>query len=473
MSISSSLYSGISGLNTLGNSMAVIGDNIANVNTVAFKSSRATFQDMLSQSVSVAAGTSQVGRGVRLSNISASFTQGSFENTGEATDLAIGGNGFFMLKAVGSADQYYTRAGQFTFDQFGYLVNPEGYVLQGWALDSTTGQDTGAITDILLTSFSSPPQATSLMELSTNLDSRLGQEMAPGTSLTSGWDAANSPPIGNTAYEYQTSMSVHDSVGSTHALSLYFDRTATANEYEFIVTSDPAKDANAAAKGAMAGLYLRGTISYDTSGNMVSYAALEAKDPGDAVTWSNLVAGGSIGPNSYPAFDVDFGQGPQSIEMNLGLLWDVGTGTWTRDANFTSTQYASAPTTISQAQNGYGAGFLQNVTVDTDGAIEGRYSNGQVTPLFRVALANFNNPWAFTKIGGNLYAENQRTGAPATGHPGTNGLGSIASNALEQSNVDLADQFVKMITIQRGFQANSRIITTTDTMLQELINLKR
>ena len=159
--------------------------------------------------------------------------------------------------------------------------------------------------------------------------------------------------------------------------------------------------------------------------------------------------------------------------MNLGLLWDIGTASWVRDSNFTSTQYASAPTTISQAQNGYGAGFLQKVTMDTDGVMEGRYSNGQVTPLFRVALATFNNPWEFTKLGGNLYAENQRTGAPSTGHPGTNGLGSIASNALEQSNVDLADQFVKMITIQRGFQANSRIITTTDTMLQELINLKR
>jgi flagellar hook protein FlgE len=473
MSISSSLYSGISGLSTLGNSMAIIGDNIANVNTVAFKSSRATFQDLLSQNVSVAAGTSQVGRGVRLSNIAATFTQGSFENTGEATDLAIGGNGFFMVRSPNNADRYYTRAGQFTFDQNGYLVNPEGYVLQGWALDPSTGQDTGAITDILLNSFSSPPQATTLMELSTNLDSRVNLEIAPGTSLTSGWDAANNPPIGVTSYEYQTSVSVYDSVGSTHTLTLYFDRTATANEYEFLVTADPAEDANGAAKGAMAGACLRGIISFDTSGNMADFVALEAKDPGDAVTWSNVVAGGSVGPNNYPLFSVDFGQGPQNIELNLGMLWDTGTATWIRDSNFTSTQYASAPTTIGQAQNGYGPGFLQNVTVDTDGVIEGRYSNGQVTPLFRVALANFNNPWEFTKVGGNLYAENQRTGAPATGHPGTNGLGSIASNSLEQSNVDLADQFVKMITIQRGFQANSRIITTTDTMLQELINLKR
>ena len=473
MSISSSLYSGISGLNTLGNSMAVIGDNIASVNTVAFKSSRATFQDLLAQSVSVAAGTSQVGRGVRLSNIASVFSQGSFENTAEATDLAIGGNGFFMVRNPNTADQYYTRAGQFTFNKTGYLGNPEGYILQGWALDPATGQDTGAITDILLTSFSSPPQASGLVELSTNLDSRVNLELAPGTSLASGWDAGNSPPIGVSSYEYQTAVSVYDTVGSTHTLTLYFDRTATANEYEFLVTTDPAEDTNAAAKGAMAGAYLRGTILFDSTGNMADFTALESKAPGDAATWTNIIGGGSVGTNNYPLFAVDFGQGPQNIELNLGMLWDSGTGTWMRDSNFTSTQYASAATTISQAQNGYGAGFLQNVTVDTDGVIEGRYSNGQVTPLFRVALANFNNPWEFTKVGGNLYAENQRTGAPATGHPGTNGLGSIASNSLEQSNVDLAEQFVKMITIQRGFQANSRIITTTDTMLQELINLKR
>jgi flagellar hook protein FlgE len=473
MSISSSLYSGISGLSTLGNSMAVIGDNIANVNTVAFKSSRATFQDLLSQNVSVAGGTSQVGRGVRLSNIAATFAQGSFENTSEATDLAIGGAGFFMVNDAGTGDQYYTRAGQFSFDQTGYLVNPEDYVVQGWALDPNTGQDIGAITDILLTSFSSPPQATTLMQMSTNLDSRAPLEMAPGTPLSASWDAANNPPIGATSYEYQTSMSINDSVGSQHTLTLYFDRTSTANEYEFLLTSDPALDVNAAAKGAMAGVYLRGTILYDTGGNMTDFVSLETKDPAGAATWTNIAGGASLGTNNYPAFTVDFGQGPQAIELNLGLLWDLGSGTWIRDSNYTSTQYASTPTTISQAQNGYGPGFLQSVTVGTDGVMEGRYSNGQVTPLFRVALANFNNPWELTKKGGNLYAENQRTGAPTTGHPGSNGLGSIASNALEQSNVDLADQFVKMITIQRGFQANSRIITTTDTMMQELINLKR
>ena len=473
MSISSSLYSGISGLNTLGNSMAVIGDNIANVNTVAFKSSRATFQDLLSQNVSVASGTSQVGRGVRLSNIASNFTQGSFENTGEPTDLAIGGNGFFMVNNSATGDRYYTRAGQFTFDRAGNLVNPEGYVAQGWALDPATGQNTGAITDIQLSSFSSPPQATTLMQLSTNLDSRVGLELPPGTALTAGWDAANIPPIGPANYDYQTSMSIRDSVGSPHTMTLYFDRTATANEYEFLLTSDPAEDANAAGKGAMAGAYLRGTILFDPTGNMSNYVALETKNPGDAVNWTSIVGGGSTGPNSYPLYTVDFGQGPQNIELNLGLLWDPGSGNWIRDANYTSTQYASSPTTVGQAQDGYGPGFLQNLTVDTDGVIEGRYSNGQVTPLYRVALANFNNPWEFTKMGGNLYAENQRTGPPATGQPGTNGLGSIASNALEQSNVDLADQFVRMITIQRGFQANSRIITTTDSMLQELINLKR
>ncbi|MBW1980205.1 MAG: flagellar hook protein FlgE [Deltaproteobacteria bacterium] len=466
MSISSSLYSGISGLNVLGNSMAVIGDNIANVNTVAFKSSRVTFQDLLAQNVSVASGSAQIGRGSRLSDISATFDQGSFENTSEPTDLAIGGSGFFILENRDTGDRYYTRAGQFKFDQEGYLVNPERYVVQGWRLDAETGEDQGDITDIHLNDFSSPPQETNLLQLTTNLDSRRALDTVAGANLASKWDASLDPPLTPNDYAYQTSINIYDSLGSEHTLTLYFDRTDANDQYEFLVTTDPGKDQNQAAKGALAGVYMRGIITYDANGNLASLSNLETKD-NDPTNWTAA----TFGTNNYPQFTVDFGQGPQTIELNLGLYWN-GTG-WARDANFTSTKYASSSTTIGQSQNGYGPGFLQSVSVDTDGIMVGHYSNGQVTPLYRVALANFNNPWDLTKKGGNLFAASQRTGDPSTGHPGTNGLGTIASNALEQSNVDLADQFVKMIIFQRGFQANSRIITTTDTMLQELINLKR
>jgi len=469
MSISSALYSGISGLDTLGNSMAVIGDNIANVNTMAFKGSRATFQDLLAQNVSVASGTAQIGRGVRMATVSADFTQGAFENTNSPTDLAIGGNGFFIVSNRDTADRYYTRAGQFTFDRDGYLVNPQGLVVQGWQLDPTTGQDVGDITNILLGNFSSAPAATSLVQMSTNLDSSVPLETV-NSDLQNNWDATNDPPIGSTLYDYQTSMNIYDSLGSQHTITYYFDRTTTANQYEFLVTSDPAGDGDAAAKGAAAGTYMHGVITFDNNGNISGYSNLELKDPTDATTWTAFNPATDVGTNGYPQFRANFNQ-PQLVELNMGLFYNAGV--WSPDPSYRGTQYATSATTTSTSQDGYGPGTLQNVSVDTSGVMTGHYSNGQITPLYRVALANFNNPLDLTKKGGNLYQQTQLTGDPSTGHPGTNGLGSIASDSLEESNVDLANQFVKMIITQRGFQANSRIITTTDTMLEELINLKR
>ena len=170
MSLSSSLFSGISGLSTLGNAMQIIGDNIANVNTVGFKSSSFAFQDLLSQSVSTLSGTSQVGRGTALGDIQASFAQGSFESTGNTTDLAVGGDGFFVLNEQGTENLYYSRAGNFNFNESGYLTNPEGYVVQGWQLDNS-GDDVGSITDIVMSSFTSPPQVTDNVEVIVNLDS--------------------------------------------------------------------------------------------------------------------------------------------------------------------------------------------------------------------------------------------------------------------------------------------------------------
>ena len=213
MSLSSSLFSGISGLNTLGNAMTVIGDNIANVNTVGFKSSRVTFQDVLSQTVSTTAGTAQVGRGTSLADITSSFSQGSFESTDSPTDLAIGGARFFVVREPGNINnEYYTRSGQFSFDKDGNFVNPAGYIVKGWELDQN-GQDIGSITDITLSSFTSPPSATDRITVVTNLNSG-AQNLSAALELE--WDAQNAVPIADTAYEYQTTVKVYDSLGDTH-----------------------------------------------------------------------------------------------------------------------------------------------------------------------------------------------------------------------------------------------------------------
>ena len=480
MSLSSSLFSGISGLNTLGNAMTVIGDNIANVNTVGFKSSRVTFQDVLSQTVSTTAGTAQVGRGTSLADITSSFSQGSFESTDSTTDLAIGGAGFFLVRDPSNLNnEYYTRAGQFRFDKDGNFINPAGYIVRGWVLDQN-GQDTGSISDITLSSFTSPPSATDRMTVVTNLDSG-AQDLSAALHLE--WDAQNAVPIADTAYEYQTTVKVYDSLGDTHDLTVYYD-VGVGSTWEFIVTCNPGEDNRAGAQARLGlgdngvGMLGRGEIVFNASSGVITDVNLTEFTPaaGDydltTGTWTVRTEAADL-TNGYFTLAPDFlGGSPLNVELDFGSVYSSGAGAWLNDS-LSTTQFAVSSTTIFQSATGYGAGDLQSVTVGTDGAITGQYSNGEVIPLYRVALAKFQNVQGLHKEGGNLYRETRLSGVPITARPGTNGLGSIAPNSLEQSNVDIATEFVKMIATQRGFQANSKIITVTDQMLAELINLKR
>ncbi len=938
MGLSNSLYASISGLNTMGNAMSVLGDNVANVNTIAFKSSRATFQDVLSQSLATASGSAQVGRGVTLSTVNGLFAQGSFESTSIATDLAIGGQGFFMLRAADSAQaDMYTRAGEFRFDQEGNLVNPIGHFVQGWTIDSTTGEIQGTIGDINLGK-STPPVATTAIDVIVNVDSRETNEVNE-IRLFDAWNGTNkalanpTDPIDTNNYEYTSAIKIFDSKGASHDITIYFDRTTVDNQWEFLVTCAPEEDLRRLTtaeqvvyapdttynyevhKGAGALMY--GVIDYNTSGAIKNIYAWDVPpdgevdpalntnrivlDPADnyysfdsnftgadtdqAITlnfgarysglstsqtqilvsnngafsnlgqtnyitketsWSSVFdsagnqiedgdvfyfsgyrndgtavsgqyvvdtsqkvqnlldaidttfgasssidafgriritdnTGGESGmyvtsfttssvndadpfgggstvtsnwaytpagaiadatgtaittpttlltaigdgagnlvtvgdtflftgtaidgtglgagltytvavgstiqdlmdfmedaytngvidgaPGAYTTstsisteldasgririydrtnsgnfatiscvfsdvdvsgFDDPFGgtgganilsvqdalsgqvdittskrtvtSPGRALTTNTGsppvitaaTIWNsvyssagsgpVGVGdtitvsgtkgdgtavaatvytvtsatdtvqdlldfletTFDADASIdgagrlvlrdrsadsssytsalavqidsyggagpmpaifgtaatafaaiagdttedgsrmgdvisasfetealSSTQYANSSTTIFQDQDGFAAGFLQSVSVDTDGVITGNYSNGQVLKKAQVALASFNNLAGLRKEGGNIFRETTDSGAPVTGAPGTNGLGSIAPNSLEQSNVDLGTEFVKLITTQRGFQANSKIITTTDEMLADLINIKR
>ncbi|MBN2126543.1 MAG: flagellar hook-basal body complex protein [Deltaproteobacteria bacterium] len=576
MALSSALYSGISGLGTLGSAMQIIGDNIANVNTVGYKNSTFTFQDLLSQSTATMSGTAQVGRGTALGDIYASYSQGSFESTENSTDLAIGGAGFFILRESGSENLYYSRAGNFRFDDDGYLINPEGYVVQGWELDEN-GEDVGSTADLLLDSFTSPPQESTQIRLIANLDS----DAVSQTSLLSNvWDGTSATPISSSNYEYQSTVKVYDSLGSTHDITTYFDKVSDS-EWEYIVTCNPSEDSRSGFSGTTsAGLLARGQITFSqSSGTMTDMSMETIATPGHTQDVTGEVYGGTGGitadnttitidneqalnqtfaaggagddflltytaattswaitdnagyagavivagdadgvtinldgagspatditiafdssltgndtlqfdiygspnwtaaatnTNGYFEITPDFigGSGTaMNVELNMGTQ-DDGTGSFVNDS-LTTTQFARASTTTFQSANGYGAGDLQGVSVDVDGVITGTYSNGELIPLFRVALAKFQNNQGLQKEGGNLYTATRESGDAITNRPGTNGLGDISPNALEQSNVDMATEFVKMITTQRGFQANSKIITVTDSMLSELINLKR
>lgn len=805
MAIASSLYSSISGINTMGNAMSVLGDNVANVNTLSFKSSRTVFQDVLSQSVSTASGSSQVGRGVTLSTVDGLFAQGSFQSSSIATDMAIGGQGFFMLRAAENAEaDMYSRAGEFRFDQEGYLVTPMGYFVQGWTIDKTTGERAGTIGDMRIDK-TTPPVETQMVEIIANLDSREDKELNE-VRLFDSWNGTNAAAVKPTApidplqYEYTSAIKVYDSKGASHDISIYYDRTTNDNEWEYLITCDPSEDVRyldareqtiyapndtynyEEHKGAGALLY--GTIQFDTSGNIKEISAYDVPPDGkvDPAQADNRIILEST--DSYYSFEANFTGATtnQSIEINFGaqyggltsttrqvLVSDLGavdsnlagasyitsetywrdvydvnglqlqgdggagtsdtiylegfqndgtttnvtylvntdakvqefldavgtafgctatidaygrlkmtdltagnsgmyvtsvvvdgtvTGAATQDdanpfgetgvdgdtiinvttskqqvfstgqglstggsvpvitantpwlqvfdsggtsiadgdvftfngfasdgtpvvnetytvdavitptntgtvqdmldwletifnadaeidfagrlvltdrvadeaattgyhsqlamtsvsdgsvsnadpwgngltpfltleadvsgedgslqggvvsADFSpealaTTQYANSSTTIFQDQNGYASGFLQAVAVNTEGIITGNYSNGQVLKKAQVALANFASLEGLFKKGGNIFTETTESGAPVTGAPGSNGLGTIAPNALEMSNVDIGTEFVNLITVQRGFQANTKIVTTTDEMISDVINMKR
>ncbi len=398
-----SLYSGISGINANTNAMSVVGDNIANMGTTGFKSSNISFANVLSQSIG-GMGGSQIGRGVTTTEVRSQWSSGTLESTGNVTDLAIDGQGLFM---VGGSDgeTYYTRAGNFKFDKNSNLVNPDGYVVQGYELDDEG--KAGKITDISIPSTGNSPKATANMNVGMNLDAGAAEDDT-----------------------YSTTVTVYDSLGNAIGLTLDFEKTATAGQWD-VSASIPADAGTAALDVA--------SVTFDENGDLE-----EGLDPKVTLT-------------------LDSGETQE-------VAWDIY-GEETGDGTLTG--YASESTTLSQTRDGYPAGSLQGVSVSEEGEVVASYSNGQLVSLYKIALADFSNYSGLRKMGGNLYGETLASGQANVGVAGSGGMGSIASSSLEMSNVDLAKEFVKMITTQRSFQANSKVISTSDEVLAELINIKR
>ncbi|PLX84491.1 MAG: flagellar hook protein FlgE [Desulfuromonas sp.] len=443
MGIMTSLFSGVSGLTNNGNAMTVIGNNIANNNTIGFKGGRVLFSDLLSSQVSGSGGTSQVGRGVGLSVVDNLFTQGTFENTASNTDMAIEGEGFFIAQDPITGNDLYTRAGAFRFDAGGNLITPEGYQVQGYALNDA-GEISGELTDIQVDMMTlSAPKMTGNMTLTTNLDADATYHGAfPTTDANGGYD----PVALNNATNYATSTNVYDSLGNSHPVTVWFSKMDPATnplEWEYHATVDGRDigltnpDPNADPDAPYPVEVTTGTVTFDADGNLLSQNPDPPMIPGGSLAWDN--------------------NADQNQEINL---------------NFNTTQYSSASVVISQSQDGYTTGNVATLSVDNEGYVLGNYSNGLPKRLFQVALAKFSNPAGLVKEGNNMYGASVASGDSVVGTVGS-GIGKIFTNALERSNVDLAQEFVSMITTQRGFQASSKIITTTDEMLNELINLKR
>ena len=692
-----------------------------------------------------------------MGTVRADFAQGSLATTTESTDLAIGGDGFFVVSPQGEDVDYYTRAGNFRFDDDGKLTDPHGYVVQGWKVqndnnpiaatststESSSARIEGVPTDIVLDNFQSPPQATGVVSVMTNLDSQSTDQASnkiegdnkyntvydphPAFAMFSNWDGTADEPIDDSKYTYQTTIKTYDENGTAHNLTVYFDPVDDASIeasaggrqlWEYMVTVNPSEDGRTlqgtdVSDTKAAGVLMIGTMTfnaagemenmsgftmqadadnaytpaaytdadfdYDTNnnyvlkpdGDLVYNAAGEFVDYGDVkslvangtpvnnldtdnrydvtfesdgtwnsgdpavdgeyvlgtdgyyyptsslsldnngTNWVAQINGEEISieytdaaaipvynatesddpygayvkddgtdtfyryddvryteepadlnePNANDAITVpaianrfalddtrgfknlhnwtpadfsnqgypictanflreenasatnldDGNENARNIEINFGLQnnttewnlasgddfsalmiggggsptedpgsWEDGEEAWdllpsmngTRSA-LSTTSYNTGSTTLFQSQDGFGAGFLQGVSVDRDGILSGSYSNGQVLELYALTLADFNDQYSLYRDGGNLFSETSASGPPLTGLANSRGKGAIASNSLEQSNVDLATEFVNMITTQKGYQANSKTITTTDQMLDVLIQMKR
>lgn len=410
-----SLYSGISGLKSNTSAMAVIGDNIANVDTTGFKVSRVSFANVFSSTLGQ--NRLQIGRGVTMAAVSPSWGSGSLENTDNPTDLSINGKGMFVVRDDNTGVQFYTRAGKFEFDEEGNLKTQDGMRVQGYSIASDG--TIGGLDDISLPAGVSAPQATDEITLGLNLDA--------------------GDTVGET---YDTTMTVYDSLGNP------IDMTIT---YTAAGAAPPAATTWTWAVNTSAGACATtGLLAFDNTGNLLPASSTSS----------------TTDPDGNPLLQITNLTG---ADMNVS--WTYLDSLGATDGSITG--YASTSAKSSQTQNGYPSGSLQGVTVDEDGIFSGVYSNGYSMPFSQVALADFGSYTGLNKEGSNLFSESLASGQAVISAPGTAGVGLIANNTLEMSNVDLANEFVELITTQRAFQANSKVITTSDEVLAELINIKR
>jgi flagellar hook protein FlgE len=458
-----SLYAGVSGLQNHQVRMDVLGNNISNVNTTGFKRGRVQFQDLLSQTMAGAArpndrvggvNPKQVGLGMNIASIDTIHTQGSLKTTGVKTDLAIQGDGFFVLRA--GNQQFYTRAGDFGLDENGHLVNPaNGMRVQGWnaqTVDGDTFINTAADVEDLQIPVGGKDEAaaTTEVELACNLDKR--------TPLI---------PADATAAEVQEGTwsidkTIYDSFGNTHTLRINFTRVeGQPNQWQGTVQVDPEAEAprntlvNVGAEGNTTNTF---TLEFSNVGTL--QAIIDGQ--GDRIEEGQLQLGvGFDVPETAPEAGA---QVRQNFDLTLGEVGSVTN---------TVTQFAERSSTKAFRQNGYTMGYLESFKVDQSGVITGVYTNGNREVLGQVAMASFTNPGGLEKEGENNYVVSNNSGDPRIGESGVAGKGKLIPGALEMSNVDLAEQFTDMIVTQRGFQANSKTITTSDQMLQELLTLKR
>ncbi|AVV49995.1 flagellar hook protein FlgE [Leptospira santarosai] len=461
-----SLYSGVSGLKNHQVRMDVIGNNISNVNTHGFKTERVTFQDMISQELRGASepkeniggvNPQQVGLGSLIAAIDKIMTQGSLQTTGKNTDVAMSGEGFFIVKD--GDKQFYTRAGAFNLDKNGYYVNPaNGLKVQGWnsRLDEKGNKfinSSASIEDIIIPVYSKEPaKATTQIDFKSNLNS--SAPSVPPDATQEEITAMINDPDPKMRRGHVTTIKTFDDQGIQREFKMEFYKVRD-NTWKARLSMTDATQLSADVSG---------TGGQNTQ--LPENAELEFgfTPDGKLVYVSDGVDSMNSGKlNAKVSFRIAGNPAVQSFDLNLGEAGMVDG----------ITQFSSDFTTKAVKQDGYTMGYLESFSIDNSGTITGVFSNGVRQPLARIATAVFNNPAGLDKAGDTMFAYSMNSGEPNIGEAGVQGRGKINAGLLEMSNVDLSDQFTDMIVTQRGFQANSRTITTSDQMIQEVLGLKR
>ncbi len=411
-----SFSTALSALSAHSTAIDVVGNNLANLNTPGFKTSVVSFHDLVTQSLGAGLGETQVGFGVGRPTTIRQFSQGAIQCSSGALDAAIQGDGFFIVQDNSGA-LLYTRGGNFQVDKAGNLLTSTGERIQGWTeINPATGAviTSGAISDITVP---------------------IGTLKAPNPSTSFSFDM-NLNAAAATGENFSTAIEVYDSLGSSHVLTVAFTKTGTANEWDYSITVPDADLTSAFTP-------VTGTLTFDSTGKFTSPASTDAMPE---VNITGLANGAS----------------------DMSLTWNLYDSATPR-----VTQYAQPSSVSANAQNGSPAAQLIRVGLADGGKILAQYSNGEQAVVGQVAMASIRNPESLIAVGNNNYQLSARSALPAIGLPGTGGRGSILGGAVEYSTVDIAKEFTNLIVLQRGYQANTRVVTAVDELSQETINLKR
>lgn len=494
--MNSALYIGATGMKSMAEGMNVVSNNIANSSTLGFKQQSIQFSDLMYSQQAGMGGwwnaqddsrvaLGQLGHGVQVDSIRTLFTEGGYESSNTFTDMSIGGKGFFEVTNA-DGNKLYTRAGNFRFDEQGFLKLPSGEVLTGYKANADGSL--GAAGPIQVDLFAkSAPRATTSMQLGVNLSLGEGKSTSttdPYFSLVEGWEGSNTPPLSSSQYGYSQGMTIYDATGKAHDVIAYFDAAppkGSQQVVEFVVGTNP-NDSSAAAGD---GLLMSGTLTFDSKGQLVDMTAF-TPGGGDKKDLNNWTMAPLV--DGLPQFTIN----GQAITFDLGVKsgsdWAnapssaaaIGTDPTLlpsmnplKPSAKASTAYEGSSSTNVRDQNGFGEGSLTNMSINKEGQIIADYSNGLSAVLYEIPIARFTSEDGLRREGGNMFSATTDSGQMQLGKAGTENYGPVFSNSLELSNVDLAREMVNMIVTQRGFQSNSKAITTADTMLQKAMELKR